>query len=39
MRKFVGLLSALHAPPLWVWVVGIASLTAAVWAYSENALP
>jgi hypothetical protein len=39
MRKLVAILSAVHAPPAWLWVVGIVGLTALVWTYSETSTP
>jgi len=35
MNKLVAALSSIHAPPTWVWLLGIAGLTAAVWYYTE----
>lgn len=35
MRKLVASLQVLHAPPAWVWFLGITALTAAVWYYTD----
>lgn len=38
MRRILGMLVAVHAPPLWVWIAGIVGLTSAIIAYGATSV-